>query len=841
MKKQITIFTIVVSASMSLCGIISSLAYADMDWTRGEPTMRIDDEGSVCDESRENVTDWISGDVKTMDLCIVYGKSFDMAYTYGTKNGDSLQPLIRLHGTDNYIFLLGTVGAQLIPGTDTLIYSRKNQLHPVLVLVNNFTKVLKPTYIANENIPPEKVRYYNLDISVFDKEILPSTIAWGNGVSSYRISSDGHYIVAYFKNTGIVKYNLVTNQITRLLTVSSLKVWSPTNQPRIESVSNDGRFIFLAPEGQIIDTKNCGDASNEPFDYLTQILHPCRVRENSSSIRNLVGQTAQIRGAQFSDDSNVLSFFTLNTEGGSEITHRIVMGATDVKYIKYLALGDSYSSGEGDISYSDGKTNYLPGTDSRDQCHISYRSYPFLLKEKWNIADEEMRSIACSGARVLPDYFGTDEYTGQHNDLRDKSIEERVSQRNDALNNFVPGIIRQIDFISKYKPDVITLTGGGNDVGFGQIIAYCASPHLNPRSSCPQVSDPQISANLRKTIDDVRVPLTNFIKKIKNTSPTTKLYLIGYPQFIALNGCLDGSELLNLAERQMIRSNVARLNNILKLVARDADVYYVDIEDSLDGGQICQGSTYMTGPLKIGDKILKGYTQESYHPNADGHKRIANVINERIKNDDLSYTIVNIPPEESGQRVIRKAVTKDYVGIGSEQTVAMDPGMFHPDGSVDIVGFSSRVLLSRVKVAPDGSLSVKIKIPSEMEEGYHLLTVTGKGVDGDALQVQQYIMVTNSNHSTQPTGVGPLTRLTSDDIGFEDASQKILLNGNAERVSSFDNRSQLAGLSITHSSGRDSIYNHATSMENIFMIWISSVTIAGIIIKGAVYATKKEN
>jgi hypothetical protein len=303
---------------------------------------------------------------------------------------------------------------------------------------------------------------------------------------------------------------------------------------------------------------------------------------------------------------------------------------------------------------------------------------------------------------------------------------------------------------------------------------------------------------------------------------------------------LDGSELLNVAERQMIRSSVARLNNILKLVARDAEVYYVDVEDSLDGGQICQGSTYMTGPLKIGDKILKGYTQESYHPNAEGHKRIANAINERIKNDNLSYTIVNIPPEVNGQRVIRRAVTKDYVGIGSEQTITMDSGMFHPDGSVDIVGFSNRILLARVKVASDGSLNAKIKIPAEMEEGYHLLTVTGKGVDGDVVQVQQYITVSNSNYGVT-SGVESLNRLVSNDSGFEDASQKILLNGNPEKVSYFDNRNQLAGLPITHSSGRDSVYDRATSMENIFMIWIGSVMIAGIIIKGALYATKKEN
>lgn len=512
-----------------------------------------------------------------------------------------------------------------------------------------------------------------------------------------------------------------------------------------------------------------------------------------------------------------------------------------MKYIKYLALGDSYSSGEGDISYSDGKTNYLPGTVDRGQCHVSYRSYPFLLKEKWGISDNEMRSIACSGARVKPDYYGTDEYIGQHEELRDKNAEEKGRKQNEALDNFIPGVVRQVDFVAKYEPDVVTLTAGGNDVGFGQIIAYCASPHLLKLSPCAQASDPQVSANLRKTIDDERVPLTEFTRRLKDVSPSTKVYLVGYPQFVAQDGCLDGSQLLNAAERQMVRSSVTRLNNILKLVARDTDVYYVDIEDSLEGGQICQNSFYMTGPLKLSpQKIRLGYMQESYHPNAEGHKRIANVINERIKNDDLSYTIVNIPPEVNGQRVIRRAVTKDYVGIGSEQTITMDSGMFHPDGSVDIVGFSNRILLARVKVASDGSLNAKIKIPPEMEEGYHLLTVTGKGVDGDVVQVQQYITVSNSDYGVT-SGVESLNRLVSNDSVFEDASQKILLNGNPEKVSYFDNRNQLAELSITHSSGRDSVYGRATSMENIFMIWISSVMIAGIIIKGALYATKKEN
>src|SRR5690606_18148670 len=77
--------------------------------------------------------------------------------------------------------------------------------------------------------------------------------------------------------------------------------------------------------------------------------------------------------------------------------------------LDYLALGDSYSSGEGDIERrSNGSTYYLEGTDvtgdyekgiPEEKCHVSNRSYPFVLQQSGAVEGDRIQSVACSGAK----------------------------------------------------------------------------------------------------------------------------------------------------------------------------------------------------------------------------------------------------------------------------------------------------------------------------------------------------------------------------------------------------------------------------------------------------------
>ena len=80
-----------------------------------------------------------------------------------------------------------------------------------------------------------------------------------------------------------------------------------------------------------------------------------------------------------------------------------------------------------------------------------------------------MKSVACSGAQVLPDFNGrVDNYYGQSRRLINDSDIDDTRQK--SLISFIPGYIPQLEFVKRYKPKLVTFTGGGNDVGFAEIL-----------------------------------------------------------------------------------------------------------------------------------------------------------------------------------------------------------------------------------------------------------------------------------------------------------------------------------------------------------------------------------
>lgn len=301
--------------------------------------------------------------------------------------------------------------------------------------------------------------------------------------------------------------------------------------------------------------------------------------------------------------------------------------------LDYLALGDSFSSGEGDIGRkSDGSSYYLLVTDYTKGCHISTRSYPFALRQTWGIAEDKMKSVACSGAQVLPDYYGRlGGYLGQGGRL--KGINDIVGAQDIALQNFIPGRVPQIEFVKKYQPKIITLTGGGNDVGFGRILSDCASVYWEdywrfvPSDCSYAVEGSGARSSLLDAIDTQFLITKQLINGLKSASPESKIIVIGYPSFVydGLSGC-EPANVGNLSanERRMVNGMTSRLNRALQRAAHDTGVSFVDIGDSLKGGRLCEGSAYMTG---VWDGIRgRAIDEERFHPNAEGHARIAKAI-----------------------------------------------------------------------------------------------------------------------------------------------------------------------------------------------------------------------
>lgn len=563
---------------------------------------------------------------------------------------------------------------------------------------------------------------------------------YGNSIIPRRIdlSSNSKYAAVEVQRTGNVLVDVAARKATY---VGVNEHYDDT--PVVQAVSSDGKYLAVVDRYYdtaklyIIDD-NCGQATpRNPSPTCESIDFSDQLQANYTLSDTIPYELL------FSADDNTLVMKSYIRKGGAGVIETTITPNANTRQLKYLALGDSYSSGEGDIA--NWPTNYyISGTEADGGCHISSRSYPFLLRDKWGINPSAMKSVACSGAQVLSDFFGGGYYAGQGRQLANMNDVERMYWRNQALYDFTPGVSRQIDFVEKYQPARVTFTGGGNDVGFAEVLQYCATSSMSPLGEMCNYAhrNSQLRADLNRRIDDQYAYNKAFIEKIRQVSPATEIYMVGYPQFVSLSRlwCSDRSPVLDKNERVMIRESVARLNNVLKKAARDTGVYYVDIEDSLEGGQICDGSLYMTGP--VGTIATKHVLRDAnmYHPNHRGHAKIADTIAQKIA-DGMDYDILDMPLETNGHKVVRTAVLPDYAGIGSTHTIRMDASMFGPNGEVYIEMFSQHVNLGRATVGSDGVLQATITIPRSVGIGTHLLTISGLDPDGEAISAQQFVTV----------------------------------------------------------------------------------------------------
>lgn len=466
----------------------------------------------------------------------------------------------------------------------------------------------------------------------------------------------------------------------------------------------------------------------------------------------------------------------------------------------YLALGDSYSSGEGDFVLSNtNKSRYLLGTDvtgdyangvPEEKCHISSRSYPFLLRQSMGLTGNAMKSVACSGATSIDvqgwseldfdDYgYAGQRYTKSTGEKKPRLSElqsaYRIALQNDALEQFTPGRIQQIDFVRHYRPKVITLTIGGNDTGFAETLEACVVS-----SMCHDATD-QGRKDIGALIHGEFTRLRDVFAALKDASPQTKIYVIGYPQFVSSGvASICGYNVsLNNDERHMITESVTYMNHVIEAAASEAGAYYVDVEDVLGEHILCglDPTKYVNG---VGDILLGDSREELFHPNAKGHQAIA----DRIKNgldgrtlltfDDCeSNTIITCPgqaptgllavpeylnpPIGTGERIVRAVglvqsqaqnAGSFIVGAlekGAEYTVKLNPTAAQPTTLYRAWLYSDPVDLGEFTTGSDGSLEATITIPSTVPAGYHTLEIEGATYSGEPVMYKQIILVTGTD------------------------------------------------------------------------------------------------
>jgi lysophospholipase L1-like esterase len=227
---------------------------------------------------------------------------------------------------------------------------------------------------------------------------------------------------------------------------------------------------------------------------------------------------------------------------------------------KYVALGDSYSSGTGTRTFYE------------SSCQRSIYAYPYLLHNahpEWTFVN-----ASCAGAK-----------TG------------------DLINTQATSLTSDTNWVS--------YTIGGNDAGFSEVITECAMPSW--ASDCNGVIN-TAQAYIQNTLPG-RLDLVN--NKIKERSPNAKVIVLDYPKLFNGEDC-NAFTWFSSSEETRLNETAVMLKNVISAAATRAGSNFIfrDVIPPFVGHAVCDGGSGSSTEWING---LSNPTSESYHPKVTGH------------------------------------------------------------------------------------------------------------------------------------------------------------------------------------------------------------------------------
>lgn len=276
---------------------------------------------------------------------------------------------------------------------------------------------------------------------------------------------------------------------------------------------------------------------------------------------------------------------------------------------KYVALGDSYSSGEGAGDYEPG-TDYDRGDDwdpdnwgddERNRCHRSRNAYSEIISRDNDFAGGS-ESVACSGAER--------EELGEANDNHDGE-----SPQLDALDE---------------DTSLVTMSMGGNDIGFKDVITDCV---INGERGVPMVDTCQEKHDQRieDELPELKEDLVDYYREIRERAPNARVVIVGYPQLFEENPSDSYGNLLFKEDQEWMNEQATELNTMLRQAAAEAGVEFVDPTEAFEGHGIGSDDPWIND-LNFGGPGISLTDPGSFHPNAAGHAAEADLIQEQLEN-----------------------------------------------------------------------------------------------------------------------------------------------------------------------------------------------------------------
>lgn len=249
--------------------------------------------------------------------------------------------------------------------------------------------------------------------------------------------------------------------------------------------------------------------------------------------------------------------------------------------VPYTAMGDSYSSGVGGDSYD-------AGTDtSTNRCRRSPGAFGRQYALSAGIGVDH---IACSGATTA-----TITGTGQY------------------------GEPRQLDQIPP-STSTISVTIGGNDIGFGDVLTRCVTPGF----SCEGYYNNDDANNLQNVIDDLRPTLAATYRQIQAKAPAARVVAVTYPIIFAPGQTCANIGGMSVDDTEWLIDAGNYLDNIIVAAARDAGVQSLDVRYAFVGHELCSSQPWVKSlPIPLPNDHQVFDWREWFHPTTDGYAAIA--------------------------------------------------------------------------------------------------------------------------------------------------------------------------------------------------------------------------
>jgi lysophospholipase L1-like esterase len=238
----------------------------------------------------------------------------------------------------------------------------------------------------------------------------------------------------------------------------------------------------------------------------------------------------------------------------------------------------------------------------------------------------------------------------------------RASAGGESLKTEPPQNDQLAQVARTHRVSVIVLSIGGNDLGFSDIIQACLSAYFAPAGPpCAQTQQPLVNermvttrADVGRTIDDVRATMAqagyrhSSYRLVLQSYPAPQpaaadmRYGADDPQRLSVGNCPFRDPDVDWAHDQLVN----QLDDMLRGVARDRQVQFLDVRDAFRGHELCSASARHSDgtPREATSEWVRWIDlpqqgdlfSESLHPNAYGHRALGRCLNMAV------YTRVDV-------------------------------------------------------------------------------------------------------------------------------------------------------------------------------------------------------